>query len=56
MFDPHSIEDIAEKIWSVWNDAGKRLQMKQASLKRVEMFNWSDTARKTIAVYQNTLS
>ncbi len=56
MFDPHSVEEMVEAIWLVWSDEGKRQQMGHLGLKRASMFNWSETARQTMAVYQKALS
>ena len=55
MFNPHSVEEIAETIWSVWSDQSKKLIMRQAGLKRSIHFNWLDKAKQTIAVYQKAL-
>jgi len=56
MFNPHSIEEIAETVWSVWTDPAKQLQMMQAGLNRSAQFNWLDTAQQTKAVYKKALS
>ncbi len=52
LFDPTSPEDIAEKIWSVWNNPEKRRSMRAKGLERVNSFKWENTARKTIDVYE----
>jgi glycosyltransferase involved in cell wall biosynthesis len=52
MFDPDSPEDIAGKIWTVWNDPERQRQMKELGLTRVKLFNWKETALKTVAVYK----
>jgi glycosyltransferase involved in cell wall biosynthesis len=51
-FDARSPEEMAAKIWSVWNDEAKLGQMRTSGLERVLLFNWADTARKTLAVYK----
>lgn len=56
MFDPNSPEDIAEKIWAVWSDTGRQRQMKEMGLERAKLFNWKDTALKTLAVYNKVAS
>ncbi len=56
MFDPNSVEEMAETLWAIWNDEDKRRQMSQSGLQRASLFNWSDTARQTLAVYQKALS
>jgi glycosyltransferase involved in cell wall biosynthesis len=52
MFDPDSSEDIAEKIWAVWSDAERLRHMKEMGLERVKLFDWKETALKTLAVYR----
>ncbi len=54
LFDPHSSADIAEKVWSVWNDQEKRDAMRNKGLERAKMFSWDETARKTVEVYRKT--
>ena len=52
MFDPTSIEDIAESIWSVWSDDAKLADMRREGLRRVVLFDWKNTVRNTIEVYR----
>lgn len=56
MFDPNSAEDIAEKISSVWWDEARRFEMREKGLDRVKLFSWTDTARRTLAVYAKTVN
>jgi glycosyltransferase involved in cell wall biosynthesis len=56
MFDPHSAEDMAEKINSVWGDEARRREMRAKGLERVKLFNWDDTARRTLDVYAKTVN
>ena len=51
MFSPDSVEDMAEKIWEVWNDDGKRKSLRGMGFERVKMFSWDETARKTKDIY-----
>lgn len=51
-FDPASIEDIAEKAWALWNDDTLRQDLKLRGLKRTKLFNWDNTVRETLAVYE----
>ncbi|ABQ27950.1 glycosyltransferase family 4 protein [Geotalea uraniireducens] len=51
-FDPLSPEDMADKLWMVWNDEGAREQLRVKGLQRVKLFDWENTARKTLEVYQ----
>ncbi|MEI6827055.1 MAG: glycosyltransferase family 1 protein [Desulfuromonadales bacterium] len=52
LFDPQSIEEMATAIEKVWDDRDLRDKMRLAGLKRAELFDWRETARKTRAVYE----
>jgi glycosyltransferase involved in cell wall biosynthesis len=54
-FDPYSVEEMAEKVWRVWNDDVLRQEMNLKGLGRVKRFSWDNMARQTIAVYEKTL-
>jgi glycosyltransferase involved in cell wall biosynthesis len=51
LFDPLDTENMAETIWSAWNDDGMLNSMREKGLERAKLFNWDDAAFKTIAVY-----
>lgn len=55
-FDPLSVEDIAEKIWTLWTDEVVRKEMVSAGLERVKMFSWEKAARETVEVYRKALA
>lgn len=52
LFDPFDPEEMAETIWSAWNDEGRLTGMRERGLERVKKFSWDDTALKTIDVYK----
>lgn len=52
IFDPVSVEDMAEKIWSLWNDETLRQAMKIKGSARAKLFSWDTTARETVKVYE----
>jgi glycosyltransferase involved in cell wall biosynthesis len=52
MFDPLSSEEMAQKIWDVWNDDSRLAEMRAQGIKQVKKFNWEETARKTLGVYK----
>jgi glycosyltransferase involved in cell wall biosynthesis len=54
-FTPTSEEDIADKIWSVWNDDSLRGQLVLKGRERVKQFQWERSARETIEVYRKAL-
>ena len=51
-FDPLDVEAMATVIWSAWNDEQALAGMRERGLKRARLFDWNDTAVKTIAVYK----
>lgn len=51
-FDPASPGDVAEKIWSIWSNSAQREDMRRLGLERVKNFDWRETARRTIQVYE----
>jgi len=55
MFEPNSHEDMADKVWSLWSDESKRQRMRILGLERAKLFNWEETARKTLAVYRKAV-
>jgi glycosyltransferase involved in cell wall biosynthesis len=52
MFDPASPEDMAEKIWSVWSNDARREELRRLGLERAKIFDWRETARMTIRLYE----
>lgn len=52
LFDPLDTGGMAETIWSAWNDGVALARMRERGLERAKLFDWSDTALKTMAVYQ----
>ncbi len=55
IFDPFSPEDMAEKIWQLWNDDVKLQDMRIRGMERAKLFSWDNTARQTIEVYRKAL-
>jgi glycosyltransferase involved in cell wall biosynthesis len=51
-FDPHSVEDIAEKLVRILDDAPLRTRLVQAGSERILAFSWSRTAEQTMRVYE----
>lgn len=56
LFNPSSVEDMAAKIWSVWNDDDKLDAMKLMGLRRAELFTWENTAKGTMHAYQKSVT
>jgi len=40
MFDPLSSEDMAQKIWAVWNDDRRLAELRALGTEQVKKFNW----------------
>jgi glycosyltransferase involved in cell wall biosynthesis len=51
-FDPGSAEEMAEKIWAIWNDDVLLCDLKTKGLGRVGQFSWENMARQTVQVYK----
>jgi glycosyltransferase involved in cell wall biosynthesis len=53
-FDPASVEDVAEKIFILWEDEAQREALRGRGLQRAQsrLFSWVNTARETIKVYE----
>ena len=51
-FDPNSCEEMAEKIWTVWNNDCQIEKMRVYGLARANHFSWDKTARQTLDVYR----
>jgi glycosyltransferase involved in cell wall biosynthesis len=54
-FDPLSVEMIADRVWAVWSDDVMRTAMVRRGLERAKLFDWEQTARKTVASYSRAL-
>jgi glycosyltransferase involved in cell wall biosynthesis len=52
LVDPFEVDDIAAGIAKVINDSTLRSSLRAKGLERARVFDWRDTARKTLAVYQ----
>jgi glycosyltransferase involved in cell wall biosynthesis len=56
LFDPVSVDDIAEKAWLLWTDDALRKNLIRVGFERAKMFYWDGIARKTASIYKKTLS
>lgn len=54
-FDPHNLQEIADKMWQVLSDNNLREKMKQAGFKRVKKYSWKRMAEKTLQIYQDVV-
>lgn len=54
LVDPHNIEELADAIGSMLNDAGLRPSFIKKGLERVKRFSWEKTALQTLSVYNKT--
>ena len=53
-FDPHDLNDIAEKMFLVVRDNQFYLKLRQQSFARGQLFDWEETAQKTLEIYKTT--
>lgn len=52
LVDPFEVGDIAAGIAKVINDSALRSSLRVKGLERARLFDWRETARKTLAVYE----
>lgn len=52
MVDPFDVDDIAMAIEKVISDSNLRSQLRVKGLERAQLFDWRETARQTLAVYE----
>ncbi len=53
--DPYSVESIAEGINTVLLDENLRAELRLKGIKRARMFEWQDTAKKFIEIFQEAI-
>jgi glycosyltransferase involved in cell wall biosynthesis len=51
MFDPRSIEEMAEVVWRIWESDVVRSGLIEKGLQRARLFDWQEMARQTTRVY-----
>jgi len=51
LFDPRSVDEMADKIWALWNDDARLHDMRARGLERATHFTWEETTRRTLEVY-----
>ena len=52
LVDPFEVDDIAAAIEKVISDSNLRAQLHVKGLERAKLFDWRETARQTLAVYE----
>jgi len=55
-FDPKSVDDMAAAMSRVLSDPDLQASLRERGQRNVERFSWENTARSTLAVYQQVLS
>ena len=55
-FDPHSPEQIAEKIYTVLTDATLKNQLTARGYQQIEKYKWSECAQQTLNLYNEILN
>jgi glycosyltransferase involved in cell wall biosynthesis len=54
--DPNSQDEIAEAIFRLIKDDELRISLSESGHQRAEQFSWRETAKKTLAVYKESMS
>lgn len=56
MIDPYNVEELAEAMLRVLRDPDLRQKMRAKGLERAKLFTWENTARQTLAVYNEAMA
>jgi glycosyltransferase involved in cell wall biosynthesis len=56
MFDPYSVNSISKSIKKMWTDKKIQKTYINKGLSRAKKFNWQNTAKETLVVYEKILS
>jgi glycosyltransferase involved in cell wall biosynthesis len=51
-FDPNSVDDLVSSLLTILSDKEKRSHCITKGFDRVQRFDWAETAKETIAVYE----
>lgn len=54
-FDPHDAEEMASQLSRVFSDDALRASLIEQGRQNLQRFNWTETARQTLAVYHQAL-
>lgn len=52
MVDPFDERAILEAILQVFSDSNLRADLRKKGIKRASLFDWKETARQTLSVYE----
>jgi len=55
LIDPHSEEEISDGIYKLVQNDSLRKELVCNGFERIKLFNWNDTAKKTLEVYEEVL-
>ena len=55
MVDPHKIPDLSSNMYDVLTDENLAKNMSIKGLKRSKMFNWEESAKKTVEIYEKMI-
>ena len=52
MVDPFDERAIVEAVLKIFSDSTLRAELKKKGMKRASLFDWKETARQTLRVYE----
>lgn len=55
MIDPYNVEELADAIDNVLKDQEHQADLKKRGLERAKLFNWKETARQTLKIYEDVI-
>jgi len=56
MIDPYDVDELANVMNEVLTNNDLKKSMSEKGLRRAQIFNWKDTAKKTLKVYEEVIS
>ena len=54
-FDPFEPDEIAAQILRLWHDERARREVRERGLARCQRYQWNQTARETLAVFEGVV-
>jgi glycosyltransferase involved in cell wall biosynthesis len=55
LVDPFDVDGITASLARMINDSALRSSLRAAGLERAKLFDWRETARQTLAVYERAV-
>lgn len=53
-FDPADVDDMAAKIWQVYQDKNQQEKLRQFGFEQIKKYSWDECARETLQIYERS--